>query len=93
MRKLRKKAAILLIFAMVTIFGMTVLASEDVAVPEESEEMLIAGASESDLSDYDEALGYVEAYDENVVSDADFDRNLATALTTVRGDSSSAILS
>lgn len=86
MRKLRKKAAILLIFAMVTIFGMTVLASEDVAVPEESEEMLIAGASESDLSDYDEALGYVEAYDENVASDADFDSNLATALTTVRGE-------
>ena len=86
MRKLRKKAAILLIFAMVTIFGMTVLASEDVTVPEESEEMLIAGASESDLSDYDEALGYVEAYDENVASDADFDSNLATALTTVRGE-------
>ena len=50
MRKLRKKAAILLIFAMVTIFGMTVLASEDVTVPEESEEMLIAGASDSKRS-------------------------------------------
>ena len=50
--------------------------------------MLIASlaisASAADYSDHDEALGYLESYDENVGADPDFAQNIAQALATVR---------
>ena len=50
--------------------------------------MLIASlaitASAADYSDHDEALGYLESYDENVGTDPDFAANIAQALATVR---------
>ena len=50
--------------------------------------MLIASlaisASAADYSDHDEALGYLESYDENVCADPDFAQNIAQALATVR---------
>ena len=50
--------------------------------------MLIASlaisASAADYSDHDEALGYLESYDENVGADPDFAQTIAQALATVR---------
>ena len=50
--------------------------------------MLIASlaisVSAADYSDHDEALGYLESYDENVGADPDFAQNIAQALATVR---------
>ena len=45
---------------------------------------LAISASAADYSDPDEALGYLESYDENVGSDPDFAANIAQALATVR---------
>ena len=45
---------------------------------------LAISASAADYSDHDEALGYLESYDENVGSDPSFADNIAQALATVR---------
>ncbi len=45
---------------------------------------LAINASAADYSDHDEALGYLESYDENVASDPSFADNIAQALATVR---------
>ena len=42
------------------------------------------GADAPDFTDHDTALGYLDSYDENVGSDANFAENVAAALDTVR---------
>ncbi len=49
-----------------------------------SENIVVVGDAAYDLSNHDSALEYVGAYDTNVNDDPNFDKNLDTALGTVR---------
>ncbi len=73
----------LIIFCITSLFT-SATAAEDDSTTEITQITVTVDGTEYDLSDSESAKEYVDAYDANVNADPNFDRNLETALGTVR---------
>ncbi len=73
----------LVVFCITSLFT-TATAAEDEPITEITQITVTVDDVQYDLSDYDSANEYIDAYDTNVNSDPNFDQNLETALGTVR---------
>ena len=73
----------LVVFCITSLFT-TATAAEDEPTTEITQITVTVDDVQYDLSDYDSANEYIDAYDTNVNADPNFDQNLETALGTVR---------
>ena len=73
----------LVVFCITSLFT-TATAAEDDPTTEITQITVTVDDVQYDLSDYDSANEYIDAYDTNVNADPNFDQNLETALGTVR---------
>lgn len=73
----------LVVFCITSLFT-TATAAEDEPITEITQITVTVDDVQYDLSDYDSANEYIDAYDTNVNADPNFDQNLETALGTVR---------
>ena len=74
----------LVVFCITSLFT-TATAAEDEPITEITQITVTVDDVQYDLSDYDSANEYIDAYDTNVNADPNFDQNLETALGTDYG--------
>ena len=83
-----KKKTLLLVAMIVMVvmsFAVSAFAQSEPA-DDAAPQTVIVGETEYDLSDYDSASEYVDAYADNLSADENFDENIEKALATVRGE-------
>ncbi len=86
-----KKKTLLLVAMIVMVvmsFAVSAFAQSEPADNAEPQTVVV-GETEYDLSDYDSASEYVDAYADNLSADENFDENIEKALATVRGETPS----
>ena len=86
-----KKKTLLLVAMIVMVvlsFAVSAFAQAEPATEPEAQTVIV-GETEYDLSDYDSASEYVDAYADNLSADENFDENIEKALATVRGETPS----
>lgn len=83
-----KKKTLLLVAMIVMVvmsFAVSAFAQTEPAETPEAQTVVV-GETEYDLSDYDSASEYVDAYADNLSADENFDANIEKAIATVRGE-------
>lgn len=85
MKRKRILSAVIIGMLLIMLMGLTAFAEGDDAADVASEAVI----AENDAEEVDvmqEALDYVDAYDENIAEDPDFETNLYKSIDTIRGD-------